>query len=48
MADTLRESMEKLPKRVVGPTWKPKLPKGVISQETFDTTRGKKASFKQP
>lgn len=46
MVDTLRESMVKLPKRTVGPTWKVKTPKGVISQETFDTTRGKKASFK--
>ena len=47
MADTLRESMEKLPKRT-NISWKTKLHKGVISQETFDTTRGKKASFKQP
>lgn len=46
MADTLRESMKPLSKRVIGPAWKTKLPKGVISQETFNTTRGKKASFK--
>ena len=48
MADTLRESMDKLPKRTVGPAWKVKLSKGVISQETFDTTRGKKARFQKP
>ena len=46
MADTLRESMAKLPKRETI-VWKKKLPKGMISQETFDTTRGKKASFKK-
>jgi len=47
MADTLRESLKPLPKRETI-AWKVKHPKGVISQETFDTTRGKKASFKKP
>ena len=47
MADALRESMAKLPKRT-NISWKSKLPKGVISQETFNTTRGKKASFHKP
>ena len=45
MADTLRESMPKLSKRETI-EWKVKHPKGMISQETFHTSRGKKASFK--
>ena len=46
MADTLRESMPKLKKRE-NIEWKVKQPKGMISQETFNTSRGKKASFKK-
>ena len=45
MADALRESLPKLPKRVEGPTWKPKQAKGTISQESYETARGKKRSF---
>ena len=44
MADALRESLKPLPKREQI-TWKVKQPKGMIAQETFDTSRGKKASF---
>ena len=44
MADTMRESMKPLPKRETI-EWKVKQPKGMISQETFNTSRGKKASF---
>ena len=46
MSDSLREAMPKLPKRESDLTWKPKLPKGVISQDTYDQSRAKKASFK--
>ena len=46
MADALREALPKLPKRDPGPAWKPKSPKGVISQDTYDQSRSKKASFK--
>ena len=46
MADALREALPKLPKRETGPAWKPKTPKGVISQDTYDQSRAKKASFK--
>lgn len=46
MADTLREALPKLPKRVAGPVWKPKQPKGVISQESYESSRGKARSWK--
>ena len=46
MADTLRESLPKLPKKAEGPQWKPKQPKGVISQGSYETSRGKKVSWK--
>lgn len=45
MADALREALPKLPKKAAGPEWKTKLPKGVVSQDTYDRTRAKKASF---
>ena len=38
--------MPKLPKRESDLTWKSKLPKGVISQDSFHSSRGKKLSFK--
>ena len=46
MSDSLREAMPKLPKRESDLTWKPKLPKGVISQDSFHSSRVKKMSFK--
>ena len=45
MADALRESLPKLPKPVAGPEWKIKTPKGVISQESYEKSRGKKRSW---
>lgn len=32
--------MKPLPKRATGPTWKVKLPKGVVSQEAYEARRG--------
>ena len=46
MPDALRTAMKPLPKRVIGPTWKVKVPKGVISQSAYETSRGKALSFK--
>ena len=44
-SDTLREALPKLPKKSQT-EWKPKTPKGVISQEAYDQSRAKKGSFK--
>jgi len=46
MADPLRESLPKLPKKAAGPQWKVKLPKGVIAQSSYETSRGKARSWK--
>ena len=46
MSDALRETLPKLPKRAMEPEWKPKLPKGMVSQERYDQARAKKASWK--
>lgn len=46
MADVLRESLPKLPKKPSGIEWKTKQPKGVISQDSYDMNRAKKASWK--
>lgn len=46
MADALRDALPKLPTRASGPQWKVKTPKGVISREDYETSRGKKASWK--
>ena len=45
MSDALRESLPKLTKREGKIEWKTKLPKGVVSQETYEANRGKKASW---
>ena len=46
MSDALRDTLPKLPKRDTGPEWKPKLPKGMVSQERYDQARVKKGSWK--
>lgn len=46
MSDTLRESMPKLPKREATTAWKERLPKGVVTQGSYEASRGKKASWK--
>ena len=46
MPDALRQSMKPLPKRVTGPTWKVKQPRGVISQSSYESNRGKAMSWK--
>ena len=46
MPDALREPLPKLPKREKEISWKAKTPKGVISQEAYEQSRAKKASFK--
>ena len=47
MADTLRESLPKLPKPDVKVAWKERAPKGVVSQGAYERSRGKKASFQK-
>ena len=48
MPDSLRTSIKPLPKRQIQPTWKVKLPKGMVSQETYETSRGKARTWKAP
>lgn len=46
MADALRESMHLLRKPAPGPVWKAKLPKGVVLAESYETQKGKKATWR--
>ena len=46
MADALRMSLLPLKKSEGKPAWKPKLPRGVISQDSYEASRGRKASWK--
>ena len=46
MTEALRTSIPPLPKKAPGPAWKTKLPTGVISQDTYESTRGRTMSWK--
>ena len=43
---SLRDSLKPLVVKATGPTWKTKLPKGMVSQESYEQRRAKAMSWK--